>query len=66
MAFQSPLYGAFTNDSHRQMAKIEELNGQIADARVRGEIAAEVKQPKARKKFGLVFEERLPGAARHA
>ena len=48
------------------MAKIEEMIGEIADARVRGEIAADVKQTKARKKFGLVFEERLPEAVRHA
>ena len=48
------------------MAKIEELIGEIANPRIRAEIAAEVKRLKARKKFGLVFEERLPEAVRHA
>lgn len=46
------------------MAKLEELIGEIADPRVRGEIAAEVKRLKAQKKFGLVFEEHLPETVR--
>ena len=46
------------------MAKIEELIGEIADPRLRVEIAAEVKRLKVRKKFGLVFEEHLPETVR--
>lgn len=46
------------------MAKIEKLIDEIADPRVRGEIAAEVKRLKAMKRFGLVFEEHLPETVR--
>lgn len=46
------------------MAKIEELIGEIADPRIRCEIAAEVKRIKAQQKFGLVFEEHLPETVR--
>ena len=64
MAFSSHLYEAFLNDFPRKMAKIEELIGEIADPRIRAEIAAEVKRIKAQKKFGLVFEEHLPETVR--
>ena len=42
------------------MAKIEELVRQISDAKLRDEIAAEIKELKKRKRFSLVFEEHLP------
>ena len=41
------------------MAKIEDLIAQIPDERLRKGIAAEVKELKKTKKFGLVFEEHL-------
>src|ERR1700686_3668545 len=42
------------------MARIEDLIKDIADASLRNQIAVEVGKLKARKKFGLVFEEHLP------
>src|SRR5580704_16909699 len=42
------------------MARIEDLIKDIADPRLRNQIATEVGKLKARKKFGLVFEEHLP------
>jgi hypothetical protein len=42
------------------VAKIEELVRQISDAKLRDEIAAEIRELKKRKRFGLVFEEHLP------
>jgi adenine-specific DNA-methyltransferase len=45
------------------MAKIEDLISEIADARLREEIAREVAALKKQKKFGLVFEEHLPEMA---
>ncbi len=42
------------------MAKIENLISEIADARLRDEIAREVSALKKQKKFGLVFEEHIP------
>ena len=42
------------------MARLEDLIKDIADARLRNQIAAEVGKLKARKKFGLVFEQHLP------
>lgn len=42
------------------MAAIEDLIRQIADPRLRDQLAAEVAQLKSQKKFGLVFEEHLP------
>lgn len=42
------------------MAQLEDLVREISDPRLRDQIAAEVRQLKARKKFGLVFEEHLP------
>ncbi len=42
------------------MAKIEDLIADIADARLRQEIANEVAALKERKRFGLVFEEHIP------
>ena len=42
------------------MAKIEELVRQISDAKLRDEIASEIKELKKQKRFGLVFEEHLP------
>ncbi len=42
------------------MAKIENLVSEIADARLREEIAREVAALKRQKKFGLVFEQHLP------
>ena len=42
------------------MAKIEELVRQISDASLRDEIAAEIRELKKQKRFGLVFEEHLP------
>ena len=42
------------------MARIEDLIRDIADPRLRNQIAGEVGKLKARKKFGLVFEEHLP------
>lgn len=46
------------------MAKIEDLIAQIPDDRLRKGIAAEVKELKKTKKFGLVFEEHLPETVR--
>jgi adenine-specific DNA-methyltransferase len=45
------------------MAKIEELITEIADARIREDLAREVAILKKQKKFGLVFEEHLPEQA---
>jgi adenine-specific DNA-methyltransferase len=42
------------------MALLEDLIKDIADPRLRIQIAGEVGKLKARKKFGLVFEEHLP------
>ncbi len=42
------------------MARLEDLIKDIADPRLRNQIAGEVGELKARKKFGLVFEEHLP------
>jgi adenine-specific DNA-methyltransferase len=42
------------------VAKIEELARQISDTKLRDEIAAEIKELKKQKRFGLVFEEHLP------
>ena len=42
------------------MAQLEDLVREISDPRLRNQIAADVRQLKARKKFGLVFEEHLP------
>jgi adenine-specific DNA-methyltransferase len=42
------------------MAKVEDLIGEIADARLRSEVAREVAALKKQKKFGLVFEEHIP------
>src|SRR5215469_16289673 len=42
------------------MARLEDLIKDIADPRLRNQIAAEVGKLKARKKFGLVFEQHLP------
>lgn len=42
------------------MALIEDLIKDIADPRLRNQIATEVGKLKARKKFGLVFEQHLP------
>ena len=42
------------------MAQIEDLIQDIADPRLRDQIASEVGKLKARKKFGLVFEQHLP------
>jgi adenine-specific DNA-methyltransferase len=42
------------------MALIEDLIKDIADPRLRSQIAGEVGKLKARKKFGLVFEQHLP------
>jgi len=42
------------------MARLEDLINDIADHSLRNQIAAEVSKLKARKKFGLVFEEHLP------
>lgn len=42
------------------MARLEDLIKEIADPRLRYQIAAEVGKLKARKKFGLVFEQHLP------
>jgi len=46
------------------MAAIEDLIKNIADPRLREQIAAEVAKLKAGKKFGLVFEEHLPELVR--
>ena len=45
------------------MARLEELIEEIADQRLREQIAGEVAKMKAKKKFGLVFEEHLPEVA---
>ena len=42
------------------MARLEDLIKDIADLSLRNQIAAEVGKLKARKKFGLVFEQHLP------
>jgi type III restriction enzyme len=42
------------------MALLEYLIKDIADTRLRNQIAAELSKLKARKKFGLVFEQHLP------
>jgi adenine-specific DNA-methyltransferase len=42
------------------MAKIEDLVKRISDEKLRDEIAAEVRELKKHKQFGLVFEEHLP------
>src|SRR5437016_4448557 len=42
------------------MAHLEDLIEDIADPCLRNQIAGEVGKLKARKKFGLVFEEHLP------
>ncbi|MBM4040182.1 MAG: site-specific DNA-methyltransferase [Planctomycetes bacterium] len=42
------------------MSKIEDLISEIADLRLREEIAREVAALKKQKKFGLVFEEHIP------
>ena len=42
------------------MAQLEDLIREIADPRLRSQIASEVSKLKARKKFGLVFEQHLP------
>jgi adenine-specific DNA-methyltransferase len=46
------------------MAKIEDFIAQIPDERLRKAIAAEVRDLKKNKKFGLVFEEHLPETVR--
>ena len=46
------------------MAKIEDLIAQLPDERLRKAIAAEVRELKKNKKFGLVFEEHLPETVR--
>ena len=45
------------------MAKLEDLIKEIADSKLRDEIAREVAQLKSEKKFGLVFEEHIPELA---
>ena len=52
------------SDNLRDMAAIEDLIKNIADPRLREQIAAEVAKLKAGKKFGLVFEEHLPELVR--
>lgn len=47
-----------------KMAKIEDFIAQIPDERLRKAIAAEVRDLKKNKKFGLVFEEHLPETVR--
>ena len=42
------------------MAQLEDLIQDIADPRLRAQIASEVGKLKARKKFGRVFEQHLP------
>ena len=42
------------------MAQLKDLIQAIADPRLRAQIASEVGKLKARKKFGLVFEQHLP------
>src|SRR5450756_1048724 len=44
----------------RREERLEDLIKDIADPSLRNQIAGEVGKLKARKKFGLVFEERLP------
>lgn len=46
------------------MAKIEDLIAQIPDERLKKAVAAEVRELKKNKKFGLVFEEHLPETVR--
>lgn len=46
------------------MARLEDLINDIADPRLRNQIATEVARLKARKKFGLVFEQHLPEIVR--
>jgi adenine-specific DNA-methyltransferase len=45
------------------MARLEDLVESIADALLRSQIAREIARLKAKKKFGLVFEEHLPEIA---
>ncbi len=45
------------------MARLEDLIKDIADPSLRNQIAGEVGKLKARKKFGLVFEQHLPEVA---
>lgn len=45
------------------MARLEDLVAEIANPRLRSEIAAEVGLLKARKRFGLVFEAHIPETA---
>jgi adenine-specific DNA-methyltransferase len=42
------------------MARLEDLIKDIADPRLRSQIAAEVEKLKTKKEFGLVFEQHLP------
>lgn len=42
------------------MARIEELIDEVADPRLRDQLAREVKELKAQKRFGLVFERHMP------
>lgn len=42
------------------MARLEDIIREIADPKLRSQLAAEVAKLKARKTFGLVFEEHLP------
>ena len=42
------------------MARLEDLIQEIADPALRKSISSEVGKLKARKQFGLVFEEHLP------
>lgn len=42
------------------MAKIEDLIDEVADPRLREELAVEVREIKETKRFGLVFEEHIP------
>jgi len=46
------------------MAKIEDLIARVADERLREALAAEVRELKKSKRFGLVFEEHLPESVR--
>jgi hypothetical protein len=46
------------------MAQLEELIAQITDERLRKAVAAEVRELKKSKKFGLVFEGHLPETVR--
>src|SRR5437773_1701037 len=48
------------NVPYGPMARLEDLIKDIADQRLREQVAGEVAKLKAKKKFGLVFEEHLP------